>query len=87
MPADARCDGFASSDDEVNSGGGGLGGATQKLGSISVSKQTSVSLLPGTYQIGVHCSLDSEKWAAASALTQVVRGKSIELRLQMEQAK
>ena len=87
LPAESRCEGFASSDDEVNSGGGGLGGATQKLGSIAVSEPTKVSLLPGTYQIGINCLLDSVKWAATSAPTQVVRGKSIELRLHPELSK
>ena len=87
LPSDAACEGFASSDDEVNSGGGGLGGATHKLGSIAVSEPTNVSLLPGTYQIGIICRLDAEKWAATSPPTQVVRGKSIELQLQPELSK
>lgn len=74
MPFNARCEGFASSGDEVNTGGGGLGGTTHKLGPIAVSEQTNVSLLPGTYQIGINCSFDAEEWAATSTPTLVVRG-------------
>lgn len=55
-----------------------------KLGSIAVSEQTNVSVLPGTCQIAITRHLDSEKWMTTIDLTQAVWGKSLGLRLHLE---
>lgn len=79
LPAGSLCQGFAQRTDDVQSGGGGLGGAPSKLEGLQATGATEVSLLPGTYEITVNCSENNKSWAGTTADIRVKRGASIDV--------
>ncbi|WP_146112519.1 hypothetical protein [Arthrobacter sp. MYb224] len=87
MPPDVRCEGFAYNSDGVNSGGGALVGATLKLGSVSATVPTRVTLLPGNYEISIDCSFDSRRWSGNSEQTSVAGGQSSDLQITLSESK
>ena len=67
VPANATCHGFAQNTGQVVSGGGALGGATLRLGAVSLAGQNEFGMLPGQYSVHISCSAGLDTWEGAGA--------------------
>lgn len=68
VPINTACHGFAQNTGQVLSGSGDLGGATVRLGPVSISGKYEFSMLQGEYSVHVSCSADSDKGEGAGSL-------------------
>lgn len=79
VPAHATCHGFAQNTGQVLSGGGDLGGATLRLGAVSLAVQNEFSMLPGQYSVHVSCSADPGIWEGAGSAVMVHKDEPTQL--------
>lgn len=79
LPAGSACSGFAQKTDEVQSGGGGLGGAPTRLDGLQATGTTEIGLLPGLYNISISCTGAGKTWEGSMEEVLVVRADPLDL--------
>ncbi|PQZ92277.1 hypothetical protein CQ018_12290 [Arthrobacter sp. MYb227] len=83
LPATARCEGFAQNLGTVESGGGGLSGATIKLGTIPVASTSEILMLPGSYNVRARCSSGELQWEGTSKSVLVKREQDTDIMISL----
>ena len=77
LPTGATCHGFAQNTGTVQSGGGALGGATVRLGTLSYAAENKLILPAGTYILSIRCLRGNESWEGTGSLITTRRNEDV----------
>jgi hypothetical protein len=85
LPNGLDCQASAQNTTGVTSGGGGLTGAAELLGMVSLANATEFNLFPGVYDINVHCISGDGTWQAEEQAVSVQTDQDMNLILELRQ--